>query len=337
MRGRVNLVTSTPSRKKAPAVLPQSNDECWCGSGRKYKRCHKGLEGRITPGIISPMRAVPEHIVKPPYAATGEVPRWNESKVKSPEIIEKMRYSCDMATDILRLAGEYVQVGMTTNDIDIFVHDLTIERGAYPSPLNYHHYPKSVCTSLNEVICHGIPDDTVIEDGDIINLDVTCYVNGVHGDTNATFFVGNVSDVDRNLVKVTEECLWLGIGAVKPDRPLSDIGKAIEDHATAHRLGVVRAFIGHGIGEQFHSDVQVLHYFDARNNMLMKPGMVFTIEPMITLGTYQFHMWDDDWTAVTADGKRTAQFEHTILVTETGCEVLTGGDKAVSPRKPSSS
>ena len=284
---------------KAPAVLPQSNDECWCGSGRKYKRCHKGLEGRITPGVISPMRAVPDHIGKPPYAATGEVPRWNEPKVKSPEIIEKMRYACDMATDILRLAGEYVQAGMTTNDIDIFVHDLTIERGAYPSPLNYHHYPKSVCTSLNEVICHGIPDDTVIEDGDIINLDVTCYVNGRSGLT-----------------------------APMP---------SIEDHATAHRLGVVRAFIGHGIGEQFHSDVQVLHYYDARNNMLMKPGMIFTIEPMITLGTYQFHMWDDDWTAVTADGKRTAQFEHTILVTETGCEVLTGGDKAVSPRKPSSS
>ncbi|MSX36574.1 MAG: M24 family metallopeptidase, partial [Actinobacteria bacterium] len=159
---------STPrTRAKAPAVLPQSNDDCWCGSGRKYKRCHKGLEGRIAPGIISPMRTVPANIVKPPYADTGEVPRWNEPRVKTPEIIERMRYACDMATDILRLAGEYVQPGMTTNDIDIFVHDLTVERGAYPSPLNYHHYPKSVCTSLNEVICHGIPDDTVIEDGDI--------------------------------------------------------------------------------------------------------------------------------------------------------------------------
>ena len=332
----MNGSESTPrTRAKAPTVLPQSNDDCWCGSGRKYKRCHKGLEGRIAPGSISPMRTVPANIVKPPYADTGEVPRWNEPRVKTPDIIERMRYACDMATDILRLAGEYVQPGMTTNDIDIFVHNLTVERGAYPSPLNYHHYPKSVCTSLNEVICHGIPDDTVIEDSDILNLDVTCYVNGVHGDTNATFLVGNVSEIDRKLVKVTEECLWLGIEAVKPDRPLSDIGKAIEDHAKIHRMGVVRAFIGHGIGEQFHTDIQVLHYFDSRNNMLMKPGMVFTIEPMITLGTYQFHMWDDDWTAVTADGKRTAQFEHTILVTETGCEVLTGGDKAVSPRKPS--
>jgi methionyl aminopeptidase len=312
-------------------VLPQSNDDCWCGSGRRYKRCHKGLEGRIEPGVISPMRVVPDHIVKPGYAATGEVTRWNESAVKSPEIIERMRHAGAMAADILRLAGEFVRPGMTTDDIDVFVHDLTIERGAYPSPLNYHRYPKSVCTSLNEVICHGIPDSTVIEDGDIINLDVTCYVNGVHGDTNATFMIGDVSAEDRLLVKVTEECMWRGIEAVVPGRPLSDIGKAIEDHAKTHRLGVVRAFIGHGIGEQFHTDIQVLHYYDPRNNTIMKPGMVFTIEPMITLGTWQFHMWDDDWTAVTADGKRTAQFEHMVLVTDTGVEVLTAGPNAVSP------
>ena len=320
-----------PTRRRAPDVLPQSNDDCWCGSGRRYKRCHKGLEGRIEPGVISPMRSVPDHIAKPSYAATGEVTRWNESAVKSPEIIERMRHAGQMAADILRLAGEFVKPGMTTNDIDVFVHDLTIERGAYPSPLNYHRYPKSVCTSLNEVICHGIPDSTVIEDGDIINLDVTCFVNGVHGDTNATFMVGDVSAEERLLVKVTEECMWRGIEAVVPGRPLSDIGKAIEDHAKTHRLGVVRAFIGHGIGEQFHTDVQVLHYYDPRNNTIMKPGMVFTIEPMITLGTWQFHMWDDDWTAVTADGKRTAQFEHMVLVTDTGVEVLTAGPNAVSP------
>ena len=280
------------------------------------------------------MRAVPDHIVKPGYAATGEVTRWNESAVKSPEIIERMRYAGQMAADILRLAGEFVKPGMTTNDIDVFVHDLTIERGAYPSPLNYHRYPKSVCTSLNEVICHGIPDSTVIEDGDIINLDVTCFVNGVHGDTNATFMVGDVSTEDRLLVKVTEECMWRGIEAVVPGRPLSDIGKAIEDHAKTHRMGVVRAFIGHGIGEQFHTDVQVLHYYDPRNNMIMKPGMVFTIEPMITLGTWQHKMWDDDWTAVTADGSRTAQFEHTVLVTANGVDILTGGPGAVSPSAP---
>ena len=268
------------------------------------------------------MRSVPAHIARPSYADTGEVARWNEPRVKDADTIERIRYASRMAADILREAGEFVKPGMTTDDIDVFVHERTVERGAYPSPLNYHRYPKSVCTSLNEVICHGIPDSTVINDGDIINLDVTCYVNGVHGDTNATFLVGDVDEQSRLLVKVAEECMWRGIDAVKPDRPLSDIGKAIEDHAHAHRMGVVRAFIGHGIGEQFHTDIQVLHYFDPRNNMIMKPGMVFTIEPMITLGTWQFKMWDDDWTAVTADGKRTAQFEHTVVVTDTGVDVL---------------
>ncbi len=293
------------------------------------------MEGRIVPGVVSPMRSVPAHIGRPSYADTGDVHRWNEPHIKSPDVIERMRAAGALAADVLRQAGEFVRPGITTDEIDVFVHDLIVENGAYPSPLNYHGYPKSVCTSLNEVICHGIPDSTVLEDGDIINLDVTCFLDGVHGDTNATFFVGNVSEEDRRLVRITEECMWLGIEAVRPERPLSDIGKAIEDHAKKHRLGVVRAFIGHGIGEQFHTDIQVLHYFDQRNNMLMKPGMVFTIEPMITLGSWQHSMWDDDWTAVTSDGKRTAQFEHTILVTEGGAEVLTGGERAVSPRRPS--
>ena len=164
-----------------------------------------------------------------------------------------------MAAEILKMAGDFVKPGMTTNDIDVFVHEETIKRGAYPSPLNYHHYPKSVCTSLNEVICHGIPDSTVVNDGDIINLDVTCYVNGVHGDTNATFFVGEVDEESKLLTRVAEECMWKGIEAVVPGRPISDIGKAIETHAKLHRMGVIRAFIGHGIGELFHSDIQVLH------------------------------------------------------------------------------
>ena len=317
-----------------PAVLPQANEACWCGSGRKYKRCHKPLEGRVLQGEISPMRSVPDHIERPPYAATGEAPRWAEPRVKSPEIIQAMRHACSMAAEILRLAGEVVRPGITTDEIDVFVHEATIERGAYPSPLNYHGYPKSVCTSVNEIICHGIPDSRVLQDGDIVNLDVTCYVGGVHGDTNATFFVGNVDPASRNLVKVTEECMWKGIEAVQPGRPLSDIGRAIESHAKAHKLGVVRAFIGHGIGEQFHTDIQVLHYYDERANMIMRPGMTFTIEPMITLGTWQHKMvFDDDWTAATADGKRTAQFEHTLLVTDDGVDVLTAPG-AVSPSAP---
>ncbi len=317
-----------------PSVLPSANDACWCGSGRKYKRCHKALEGRVQPGIVSPRRSVPSNIARPPYADSGEVTRWNESAIKSPEIIAKMRHAGAVAAEVLRIAGAAVKPGVTTDEIDVLVHELCIARNSYPSPLNYMGYPKSVCTSVNEVICHGIPDSRKLEEGDIVNLDVTCYIDGVHGDTNATFGVGEIDDESRALIKATEECTWRGIEAVKSGRPLSDIGRAIEDHAKLHKLGVVRAFVGHGIGEQFHTDIQVLHYFDSRNSVVMRPGMTFTIEPMITLGTWQHKMWDDEWTAVTADGKRTAQFEHMVLVTETGVEVLTAGAGAVSGFSP---
>jgi methionyl aminopeptidase len=305
------------------ATSLRSNDLCWCGSGRKYKRCHKPLAGRVVPGVVSPMRAVPEHIVRPPYAETGRPIRWAEPRVKSPEIIERMRVAGAMAAEVLRLAGEAVAPGVTTDEIDVYVHDLTIERGAYPSPLNYNGFPKSVCTSVNEIICHGIPDSRVLEDGDIVNLDVTVFVNGVHGDTNATFAVGTIDPESQRLIDVTRECMWQGIEAVTPGRPVSDIGKAIEDHARRNHLGVVRAFIGHGIGEQFHSDLQILHYYDPSASTVMRPGMTFTIEPMITMGTWRHVMWDDGWTAATADGRRTAQFEHTILVTDDGADVLT--------------
>lgn len=318
----------------APTVLPAANEACWCGSGRKYKRCHKPTEGRVLQGEISPYRPVPDHIPRPSYADSGEPVRWDEPVVKSAEIIERMRTAGQLAAEVLRLAGEKVAPGVTTDEIDAYVHELSIERDAYPSPLNYHGYPKSVCTSVNEIICHGIPDSRALRDGDIVNLDVTLFIGGVHGDTNATFFVGEVDPASRDLVRVTEECLWHGIEAVQPGRPISDIGRAIEAHAKAHRYGVVRSFIGHGIGEQFHTDIQILHYYDPRANTIMRPGMTFTIEPMITLGAWQHRMWDDGWTAVTIDGKRTAQFEHTILVTEGGAEVLTGGKGAASPAAP---
>jgi methionyl aminopeptidase len=307
----------------APTTTLRSNDVCWCGSGRKYKRCHKPLEGRVLPHEITPIRPVPAHIPRPSYADSGVPVRWAEPRVKSPEVIERMREAGRVAGEVLRLAGEAVAVGVTGDEIDAYVHDLCIERGAYPSPLNYHGFPKSVCTSVNEVICHGIPDRRPLADGDIVNLDVTVFLNGVHGDTNATFLVGDVDPESRRLVEVTEECLWRGIEAVAPGRPVSDIGKAIEDHAKKHRMGVVRAFIGHGIGEQFHTDLQILHYYDPSASTVMRPGMTFTIEPMITLGTWRHVLWDDGWTAVTADGKRTAQFEHTVLVTDDGVEVLT--------------
>jgi len=317
-----------------PEVLPQANEPCWCGSGRRYKRCHRASEGRVLPGVISPMRTVPSHIARPSYADSGLVERWDEPTVKSDDIIERMRHAGRVASEVLRLSGEFLRPGITTDEVDEYTHNLFVERGAYPSTLNYHGYPKSLCTSANEVICHGIPDSRVIRDGDIMNLDVTGFIGGVHGDTNATFLIGEVSDEHRRLVRVTEECMWLGIEAVRPGRPLSDIGRAIEQHADAQGYGVVRAFIGHGIGEQFHTDIQVLHYYDSRATTVMRPGMVFTIEPMITLGSWQHRMWDDGWTAVTSDGRWTAQFEHTILVTDDGAEVLTGGDGAVSAGSP---
>jgi methionyl aminopeptidase len=317
----------------SPGVLPSANDPCWCGSGRKYKRCHKQFEGRVVAGELSPPRLVPESIERPPYAETGVPVRWSEPRVKSPEIIERMRHAGAVAAEVLRLAGEMVAPGVTSDEIDAYVHQLCIERGAYPSPLNYNHFPKSVCTSVNEVICHGIPDSRPLLEGDIVNLDVTTYIGGVHGDTNATFLVGEVDPASRKLVDVTEECMWLGIEAVKPGRPVGDIGRAIEGHAKHHRYGVVKAFVGHGIGEQFHTDLQILHYYDGRSSTVMRPGMTFTIEPMITLGSWQHRLWDDGWTAVTADGKRTAQFEHTILVTDDGYDVLTAPG-AVSPTPP---
>ncbi len=321
-------------KAQPPTTLPQANDPCWCGSGRKYKRCHKPLEGRVLQGVVSARRPVPDHIVRPPYAETGVPIRWIEPRVKSPDILERMRHAGIVAAEVLRLAGEKVAVGVTTDEIDVYVHDLCIERNSYPSPLNYNHFPKSVCTSVNEVICHGIPDTRALQDGDIVNIDVTTYIGGVHGDTNATFFVGNVDPASQQLVHVTEECMWHGIEAVQPGRPISDIGRAIESHAKKYRYGVVKAFIGHGIGEQFHTDIQVLHYYDERANTIMRPGMTFTIEPMITMGSWQHKMvFDDNWTAITADGRRTAQYEHTILVTDDGFDVLTAPG-AVSPSAP---
>ena len=182
------------------------------------------------------MRSVPAAIARPPYAETGIPPRWNEPLVKTPELIERMRRAGALAAEVLRLAGEQVAPGVTTDEIDVFVHELTIERGAYPSPLNYNGFPKSVCTSVNEVICHGIPDARELQDGDIVNLDVTVFLDGVHGDTNATFFVGDVDEESRRLVRVTEECMWRGIEAVVPGRPVNEIGRAIEDHARRQPL-----------------------------------------------------------------------------------------------------
>ncbi len=243
--------------------------------------------------------------------------------VRSAEVIEAMRIAGRAAAEVLAEAGAAVSPGVTTDEIDAVVHAACIERGAYPSPLGYHGYPKSVCTSVNEVICHGIPDNRPLADGEIVNLDVTLYMGGVQGDSSATFPVGQIDERSQNLISVTRRCLELGIEAVKPGRPISDIGRAIQTHAEENGYGVVRAFVGHGIGRGFHTPPSVPHYFDSRATTVMEPGMTFTIEPMITMGDWRHVMWEDGWTAVTADGRRTAQFEHTLLVTEEGAEVLT--------------
>jgi len=305
------------------AVMLKANDPCWCGSGRKFKRCHKVSTEHIRPGRQSPTRTVPAEIPRPPYAETGVPVRVPESPIRTPDVIERMRRAGREAAQVLQLVSEAVAPGVTTDQLDAICHDETIRRGAYPSPLNYGGFPKSLCTSVNEVICHGIPDDRALLDGDIVNLDVTIFLDGVHGDTNATFPVGQIDDESARLIRVTRECLDRGIDSVKPGRPISDIGRAIQIHAENEGYGVVRAFVGHGIAEQFHTDLQIPHYFDQRATTIIEPGMTFTIEPMITVGAWQHQMWDDGWTAVTVDRRRTAQFEHTLLVTDDGVDILT--------------
>ena len=304
-------------------VSLKSNDACWCGSGRKYKRCHKLSQAPVRRGRLSPTRTVPEGIGRPEYAESGEPGPWQEPLVRPPDVIERVRVASRAAAEVLQVVGAAVRPGVTTDELDALAHEECLRRGGYPSPLNYHGFPKSLCTSVNEVICHGIPDDRALVDGDIVNLDVTIFLDGVHGDTNATFLVGEVDEESRRLVTVTRECLMEGIAAVRPGRPISDIGAAIEAHAHAGGYGVVRAFVGHGVARQFHGPPHVPHHYDASATTVIQPGMTFTIEPMITLGTWRHVMWDDGWTAVTADRRRTAQFEHTLLVNDTGAEILT--------------
>jgi methionyl aminopeptidase len=312
------------SSMTAPAL--KANDPCWCGSGRKFKRCHKASTDHIRPGRIGPPRAVPADIPRPHYADTGVPVRRAEPHVRPPEVIERMRRAGRAAAEVLQTVGAAVAPGVTTDELDALCHEECLRRGGYPSPLNYGAFPKSLCTSVNEVICHGIPDDRALVDGDIVNLDVTIYLDGVHGDTNATFPVGTIDAASAGLIRVTRECLDRGIAAVKPGRPIRDIGRAIQSHAEGHGYGVVRAFVGHGIAEQFHTDLQIPHYDNARATTIIEPGMTFTIEPMITMGAWQHQLWDDGWTAVTVDRRRTAQFEHTLLVNDEGAEVLTVAD-----------
>ncbi|MBO0868284.1 MAG: type I methionyl aminopeptidase [Micromonosporaceae bacterium] len=281
------------------------------------------MRAPLTPGTVGPWRTVPPHIERPEYVGKKQPRRYTGPYVQTPETIEKMRVAGRLAAQATQLAGEHCKPGVTTDEIDRVVHEFLCDHGAYPSTLGYKGFPKSCCTSLNEVICHGIPDSTVIEEGDIINVDVTGYLDGVHGDTDATFCVGDVSAEARLLVERTEAAMMRGIKAVAPGRPLNAIGRVIEAYAKRFGYGVVRDFTGHGIGEAFHSGLYVPHYDKPDLTVVMEPGMTFTIEPMITLGTHSYDIWADGWTVVTKDRKWTAQFEHTVLVTEDGVEILT--------------
>ena len=277
----------------------------------------------LVPGTLSDIRTVPASIERPEYVWKKKVNEGHEPWVQTPETIEKMRIASKIAAQALQEAGKAVAPGVTTDELDLIAHEFMCDHGAYPSTLGYKGFPKSCCTSLNEVICHGIPDSTVIQDGDIVNIDVTAYKNGVHGDTNATFLAGNVREEVRLLVERTEEATRRAIKAVKPGRELNVIGRVIEAYANRFGYGVVRDFTGHGVGPTFHSGLVILHYDAPHVTDLIQPGMTFTIEPMINLGTPDYEMWDDGWTVVTADRKWTAQFEHTLVVTETGAEILT--------------
>jgi methionyl aminopeptidase len=243
--------------------------------------------------------------------------------IKSDQDLAAMRLACRLAAETLERAAEVVRPGSRTDDINTFVHEYTVSRGARPAPLNYRGFPKSVCTSVNEVICHGIPGPRRLADGDIVNIDVTSILDGWHGDVSATFYVGEPSPPARRLVETTRACLDLGIAEVRPGARLGDIGAAIQRHAEGAGFSVVRDFVGHGVGRAFHEPPQVSHLGRRGHGLRLQTGMVFTIEPMINAGDWRMRILDDGWTAVTADGRLSAQFEHTVAVTADGVEVLT--------------
>ncbi len=280
------------------------NDPCWCGSGLKYKKCH--MEKDQENGTYSKS-------IKP---ASGVI-------IKTEEQIAGIRKASKLTRDVLDETAKFVKEGITTSELNEIAHEFTIKKGGIPAPLDYHGYPKSICTSLNNVVCHGIPDNTKLKSGDIINVDVTCIVDGYFGDAGRMYLIGEVSEEKKKLVTIARECLYIGIQHVQPYRDMGEIGYAIETYATQHGYTVVRDYGGHGIGMRFHEEPHVHHYGSKRRNIPMLPGMIFTIEPMINTGGHATKLMSDGWTAVTADGSLSAQWEHTVLVTETGSEILT--------------
>ncbi len=286
-------------------------------------------DGHLTAGRLSPHRQVPPHIVRPEYVGKAE-PTLSGIDVYDEEAIDRIRAAGRIAAAAIDAVGEAIQPGVTTDELDRIGHEFILAHDAYPSTLGYRGFPKSLCSSINEVVCHGIPDDTVLLDGDIINIDITAFKDGMHGDTNRTFLVGAVAPDVAALVERTEEALRRGIKAAAVGRQVNVIGRAIESYAKRFGYGVVRDFTGHGVGESFHSGLIIPHYDTPTFTDVIEPGMVFTIEPMLTLGTTEWDLWEDDWTVTTQDKSMTAQFEHTIVVRETGTEILTLSGKDIA-------
>ncbi len=278
----------------------------------------------VAPHPVSARRSVPADIPRPEYVDKPAPERYHGPEVKDAETIERIRAASKVAAAAMAAAAAAIAPGVTTDQLDRIGHEFLLDHKAYPSTLGYRGFPKSLCTSVNEVVCHGIPDARPLQDGDIVNIDITAYLDGVHGDTDATYLVGEVDEESRLLVERTKEAMHRGINAVAPGRPINVIGRVISAYAKRFGYGVVRDFTGHGIGAAFHSGLIIPHYDAApAYATVMQPGMTFTIEPMLNLGTHEWDMWDDGWTVVTRDRRRSAQFEHTILVTETGSEILT--------------
>lgn len=275
------------------------------------------------PGRLSPARAVPSGIARPEYVGKpGPAPHVGGDKYDQ-DTIQRIRIASKIAAQALDLVLVSAKPGMTTDDLDKIGHDFLISQNAYPSTLGYRGFPKSLCSSMNEIICHGIPDDTVLEDGDLLNIDISAFIGGVHGDTNGTVLVGKGSEELANLVSRTKDAMHRGISAAMPGRQVNIIGRAIEAYAKRYNYGVVKEFTGHGVGPSFHTGLIIPHYDEPEYDTLIEVGMVFTVEPMITLGTADWDMWQDGWTVTTKDKQHTAQFEHTILITEDGPEILT--------------
>lgn len=287
------------------------NDTCWCGSGKKYKKCHLGKD-LYENGA--------------PRRITAEKFR---GRLKNARDIEGIRKAGTITATLLDELNHIIKPGITTQFINDWVHEETLKRGAKPAPLNYKGFPKSICTSLNECICHGIPGDRVLQEGDILNVDITCILNGYYGDSCRMYKIGTVSKEASDLVDATRECLRLGIDAVKPGNTTGDIGFAIESYATSKGYSVVRDFGGHGTGIEFHEDPHIHHFGEPGTGVILEPGMVFTIEPMVNIGKSACDILRDGWTVLTRDRSLSAQWEHTLAVTETGADILTASPKGL--------